>query len=217
MPRRELHAALSRDELGRSREIPTPVKRRRFLTHRGLVRAVLARYAGTPPHRVSYRYGTHGKPMAVFEGTAHRIEFNASHSGGRALLAVAAGRPVGVDVEGLRRVRGTPVLTRRFFTPRERRAVHQGHRRAAGSGETRTFLRLWTRKEAFGKAHGRGLFRDLAEVDVLGGARGGAGAGSTAVIHGGVRWYVRTLRPAAGYIGAVAVRGPPVPVEWMSW
>ncbi|CAI7832649.1 unnamed protein product, partial [Closterium sp. NIES-54] len=93
------------------------------------------------------------------------LNFNVSHTEGLIALAVTAAMPVGVDVEGSARCprRGVLPVARRRFAAEEAAWV------GAGRDETerqRRFLHLWTLKEAYVKAHGRGMnalpFRSFA-------------------------------------------------------
>jgi 4'-phosphopantetheinyl transferase len=89
------------------------------------------------------------------------LRFNLSHSGDRALLAVAIGREVGVDVEAQAPVDAL-ALAAHAFSANERAAL------AATPAEDRlaAFYRGWTRKESFVKALGCGLSFPLREFDV---------------------------------------------------
>ncbi len=80
------------------------------------------------------------------------VPVSVSRAGGVVVVAVRAGGPVGVDVE---RVRPLPALelARRWYDPVE--VAWLAGRPAAGV--ERDFLRLWTAKEAVGKALGVGL------------------------------------------------------------
>ena len=121
-------------------------------------RELLGAYAGCSAEAVAaaLRVGRNGKPFlaAVGGGNGRDIRFNLSHSGGAAVVAVAWGVEVGVDVEALRSVSRGREIARRFFSSRELAgldAVSVGERDAA-------FLRLWTRYEASVKAHGFGVW-----------------------------------------------------------
>jgi len=75
--------------------------RSRWVASRWALRGVLARYLGEDPTMIGLRLGEHGKPeLADPEAT---LRFNLSHSAGRALVAVATGVEVGVDIERLGR------------------------------------------------------------------------------------------------------------------
>lgn len=77
-------------------------------------------------------------------------DFNVSHSESVAILAVAS-RPVGVDIERMRKV-NEAALAARYFAPAERAALH----RLQGDARRTLFFELWTRKEAAAKATGDG-------------------------------------------------------------
>jgi len=68
------------------------------------LRRVLATYLGEEPERIRLGEGEHGKPR--LEGGGERLEFNLSHSGALALVAISGEHPVGVDVERVRPRRG---------------------------------------------------------------------------------------------------------------
>jgi 4'-phosphopantetheinyl transferase len=58
---------------------------------------VLAVYLGLEPGRIRLTEGEHGKPRLA--GPQGQLEFNLSHSGELALVAVSGEREVGIDVE----------------------------------------------------------------------------------------------------------------------
>ncbi|MDM4719002.1 4'-phosphopantetheinyl transferase superfamily protein [Micromonospora sp. WMMA1363] len=110
------------------------------------------------------------------------LPVSVSRTGGLVVVAVRAGGPVGVDVE---RCRPLPALdlARRWYAPTE--AAWLAGRPAAG--RNRDFLRLWTAKEAVGKALGVGLrdggLRRRMPVPVDGPPRPVPGAAGVLVGH----------------------------------
>lgn len=95
-----------------------------WVRSRGTLRALLGRYLDREPRELRFELGAHGKPALCDGGS---LRFNLSHSGELMLVAVTAGREIGVDVE----------------RPRER--------------YTEAFLRAWTMREAAVKCLGIGL------------------------------------------------------------
>ena len=80
------------------------------------LREILGRYLGLPANELRFETGRHGKPRLATAGA--ELEFNLSHSGSLALVAVAH-HEVGIDVERIRSKR--PVDFYRRWADREAR------------------------------------------------------------------------------------------------
>src|SRR5947209_7493958 len=91
-------ALLSPDEQERAARFAIPRVRQHFIAARAFLRMTLADCLGRDPAGLRFGYGSHGKPF--FPDTD--LCFNLSHSGGWAVLAVARGREVGIDIEQIR-------------------------------------------------------------------------------------------------------------------
>ena len=100
--------------------------------------------------------GENGKPVLRDAG----VYFNLSHAGDYALCAVGAGE-LGCDIERIRPLRGN--IAGRFFHPQE--AAFIAAAPDAAEKELR-FFRLWTLKESFLKATGKGLSQPLGSFCV---------------------------------------------------
>jgi 4'-phosphopantetheinyl transferase len=133
---------LSEDEIARANRFKFEEDRIRWTRARSSLRVILSRYAGDDPARLAFIYGKHGKPSLLpFTG----VEFNLSHAGDWAMIAVARTIPVGVDIERIRpNIDMVPLLQRLGETdlPQSTQALYQ----------------VWTRREAKSKAAGGALF-----------------------------------------------------------
>jgi len=92
----DLEDLLCEDERARAARIVSARRRALWTRSRGVLRALLGRYLDRDPLDLCFALGPHGKPTLLQEGD---LRFNLSHSGCLALIAVTAGREVGVDVE----------------------------------------------------------------------------------------------------------------------
>lgn len=108
-------------------------------------------------NKIIFTVGPNGKPAFPEEIDLH---FNISHSGQWAVCALAS-IPVGVDVERMRRV--NPGLAERFFSADEVATL----RALPPEMQTAQFIQLWTLKESFLKAIGRGLTRNLNSFSII--------------------------------------------------
>ena len=150
---------LSADETGRAARFRFNEDRHRFTVSHIALRDVLARYLLCEPKQIDFTVGEYGKPVVV---SKLNLDFNLSHSGDYALIAVTRGRKVGVDVEHFRDELEIEKIARRFFSEKENVELMglPAGQQCAG------FFNCWTRKEAYIKAHGLGLSLPLDSFDV---------------------------------------------------
>jgi 4'-phosphopantetheinyl transferase len=116
------------------------------------VRFTLSRYAPVEPGAWSFVANEYGCPAVQGEeGT--RLRFNLSHTDGMAVVAVALGADVGVDVEDSQRPGEMVNLADNYFSRSEAAAL----RALPVERQKERFFEYWTLKEAYIKARGMGL------------------------------------------------------------
>jgi len=111
-----------------------------FILTRAHLRLLLAGALGVDAAAIRFRHGAAGKPLLDAEGGPW---FNVSHSGAFAVLALAADRRVGVDVERIRPITGRDLGL--YFSQAEVRELE----RLSEPERQPAFFRCWTRKEAY--------------------------------------------------------------------
>jgi 4'-phosphopantetheinyl transferase len=149
---------LSDDELVRAERFHFGLHRARYIVGRAALRFVLANRLGCSPGAVRFSYGRNGKPM-LESGQGH-IEFKLAHRGGDAVIAVAGGVAIGVDIELLRPIADVESLAHLVFSDAELCELE------LAPDPVSAFLNGWTRKEAYVKALGLGLAAPLREITV---------------------------------------------------
>ncbi|MBP7622095.1 MAG: 4'-phosphopantetheinyl transferase superfamily protein [Gemmatimonadales bacterium] len=207
-----LRRCLSGSESLRADRFLHPRDRRRHVVSHGALRAILAKRLGIEPQGVRFAAGDHGKP-ALADDRGTRLEFNLAHSGELALCVLAVGVRVGVDLEALREVPDAEAILRGSFAPLEVDDWLQ----VPAERRQEAFLRLWTCKEAWLKACGRGLSLpiDRSDIRVSGDAAWFRSLdGSTAEAG---RWCLQLLRPAEGYVGAVCAEATALDLRVREW
>jgi len=190
----EAEATLAPEERERARRFLFERDRSRFTAARAGLRAVLGACLGLEPASVPLRVRLGGKPELDVADTA--LRFNLSHSGERALVAVALGRDVGVDVELLRDIDHLS-MAQRFFTRGEQAAIA-----ASARGPLLGFYRCWVAKESYLKARGEGLASPLDAFEVDPDAPAGCLRWS-ALDEDPRRWRLEQLDVGDGYAAAV--------------
>jgi 4'-phosphopantetheinyl transferase len=204
--RAALAALLSHDEQTRAARFAFDRDRHRFILSHGLLRAILARYVGRAATQIEFAAGAHGKPaLSGQSSTAQDIQFSLSHSGAYAVVAVATGRAVGVDVEVRRPDVDACKLAERFFAAGEAQRIIQ----VQGDAQQRLFYRYWTAKEAYLKGRGVGLSLGLDRFEIL--FDDGSPLAHVRMTDSGAldtNWHVQSLSLADDVSGALAVEGP---------
>ena len=174
--------------------------RNRFIVARALLRQLLAARLGERPEAVELASGSRGKPALAGRFATSDLRFNVSHCKDVAVYALSSRREVGVDVEAVRTLPDADDVAARWFSPREYatyRALEPGDR-ALG------FFQCWTRKEAFIKALGDGLFHPLDRFDVSLTPGEPAQILRVADVPGDrCRWRLEGFSPVPGFVAAV--------------
>jgi 4'-phosphopantetheinyl transferase len=206
-----LFSSLSADETQRAIRFHFPADRDRFIAAHGILREILGRYLRYKPSELAFSVNQYGKPALVNSD----LEFNLSHSGDFALLAITQGRKIGVDVERIRTNMELENIASHNFSRLEISELMAlpPEQREIG------FFNCWTRKEAYIKAHGLGLSLPLDSFDVslspdqpviFRAARHNNSQES-------IRWTLCSLDINPNYAGALAVEGLDLSLRFWDW
>ena len=179
------------------------------------LRLVLGRYVTTGPETIVFGNGDHGKPHLVSSAGKPVPEFNLTHWGDLALLAVSPPRSaVGIDLERVRDMKDMRKVAASVFTAAECDQIFE-----SGEADPRpAFYRTWTRKEAVSKAVGKGLSLRFDQWEIL--------APETPLEQPPMTfcdpalnktWSIWDMRLADGYRAALAVDVVPEHVRFYEW
>ncbi|TVU37707.1 hypothetical protein EJB05_11037 [Eragrostis curvula] len=155
-------------------ELLSPSERRNALSMNGeklqkgamlsrvLVRTTLWRYTECKidPRSFEYKKNKFGKPEILWQSDDVRMKwplyFNISHTSSLIACCITMGTPIGIDIEEKKRKTAKSILSlaRRYFTPPE---VDYLSKIPDPEAQQKEFIKLWTLKEAYVKALGRGF------------------------------------------------------------
>jgi 4'-phosphopantetheinyl transferase len=163
---------------------------------------------------LSSTHGENGKPELSGALKQFGINFNLSHSSEIALLAVAQGLKVGIDIELINPEFATQDIAERFFS-----VIEAGTLRALPRGErTQACFSCWTRKDAYIKALGEGLSVPLDSFEVA-----FTPCVPAALLHVTVdprevsHWSMYDVEVAEGYKAALVVEGQGHRLRQLYW
>ena len=186
---------LSAEEAARAARFIFERDRARFTVAHAALREILATYAREDAAALRFLAAEKGKPYLPDHPD---LRFNLSHSGSWALVAIANGRDVGVDIEVMRGERPTVDIAERFFAPAEIRELME----TPENLRTQAFFACWSRKEAYIKARGEGLHIPLDSFAVS--------LSDVATLRNAEdreRWTLCSLEAPAGYQAALVAEG----------
>ena len=199
----QLTRLLSTDEKVRAGRFHLERDRDRFIAGRGQLREILGRLLGVGGEQIVFSNGLFGKPrMAGLKGCS--LRFNLAHSGPLVVYAIDSQHEVGVDVEQIRPLREAAEIAARYFSATELGSW----RDASPERQMEDFFLIWTRKEAYLKAIGRGLDGLMSQIEAI--------APLLNEVAGFEQWSLQTLTPAAAYVGTLATKNP-AGVSCWSW
>jgi 4'-phosphopantetheinyl transferase len=190
-----LNEVLTESERHRAAKFVNPLHRDRWTVARGSLRQILSQYLDLTPEQIVFNYGAQGKP--AIEG--HPLQFNLSHSHDRAVCAISAKDPVGIDLEYLHPIDAAGLVDR-FFSVGERAIFHS----LPESKHQSAFFHAWTQKEAYLKALGTGLTTPLDQIEVSIDPDTPAQIISTPIA--GI-WQIHKLELSPEYAGSIVIGG----------
>ncbi len=199
-----LDSILSEDELKKASGILSEGAKNRFLQARILRRRVISSYGGGRPSEVVFDYGINGKPKIKTSSSKSDISFNVSHSHNLIVCAVTCKRDLGVDVEHIKPRKNLIQIAERFFSEDEAADL----KLIKPDAVTDVFFKIWTRKEAYLKAKGKGL-AGIEDAKKL------VFSSKSAEFYDSLRqWFYREIDlPLKGYSGCVVASGKACPVR----
>jgi 4'-phosphopantetheinyl transferase len=216
-------AMLSDEELCRSKTFRLEKLRHDYIASHAALRFVLGRCLGTSPASVQYAdrpvSGNEGKlagasstkPMLLLphdlDHPQSLLRFNLSHTRGAALIGVAVGREVGVDIEQHRPLDDLHSMAQNVMS----RLEFEQWLAMPSVEQVIGFYNVWTRKEAYLKAIGLGLYRSLQEVTVpVSASPIESQSDEPSLVHddrGTGNWTLRDIPGNEGYSASVCCEG----------
>jgi 4'-phosphopantetheinyl transferase len=131
-----------------------------YLVAHALLRRMLARVIGCAPDALAFVAGEYGRPEIAAPEFAKEFRFNLSHTHGLVACAVCRRGDIGVDVEYVERRVEIMGVSRHVFSEVE----VEGIAALSGAAQRERFFELWTLKEAYIKAIGKGLSAPLRSI-----------------------------------------------------
>lgn len=198
----QLAACLEASERERAARFHFAADRAAYIAAHALTRALLTQHAPRPAADWRFAAGPYGRPEIVRAAGDPPLRFNLSHNRGLVAVAVTHVCDIGIDVEAVDPARLTLDLAAHTFAPAEVALV----RALPEASRTEAWFALWTLKEAYIKAVGRGLSLPLDSFAFA--LAPLAIRFSAACPDDPASWRFERLSPTRSHALALAVRHP---------
>ena len=204
---------LKTDEQERAQRFRFAQHRTRFISARGMLRKLLGHYLSLAPQDIELGIGLQGKPFVQSQGR-DKLYFNVSHSQKLVLIAFSASSEVGIDVEGPQSHLNHQAIAKRIMNKQEASWFHS----LPESKRKSALFNCWTRKEAFVKAHGKGLTFPLRDITVT-----FLPEQPTSIVRienpelHTLSWSIYSIYARPQYAGALVVAGKPRSIKYWDY
>ncbi len=138
--------------------------RQQFIYYRASLRRILSQYLNINAVDLNIQIAQNGKPFVLNQTGEMALQFNLSHSGKNAILAVSKTVKCGVDIEQLKLSPQWQNIAQRMFSEKACLKLNQ---ETNNQQRTILFIRYWTRLEACQKCHGAGILKDHLDIDLM--------------------------------------------------
>jgi 4'-phosphopantetheinyl transferase len=205
----DFRAHLSAEENARAQRFKFHRDRKRYMLTHAVLKVILSLYEDMGPEALKFTENRFGKPELAHPSSSN-LTFNLSHSHEMALIGIARGRQIGVDIEYVKNDFEWKEIVERFFSPREIQMINALPKNLQHTG----FFTCWTRKEAYVKATGMGLSLPLKEFDVS----PVPGAATLLLSHKEAsEWSMKEVDVPESYVATVAVKGHDARIRYWDW
>lgn len=198
----QLLTVLSRSEAHKASQLRNKPARETYLVTRAVLRLLISKYIACDPRNILFSYNQYGKPRLL--DSSQGLHFNVAHTANAAIIAVVMGCEIGIDIESICFHDDLMAVAEHCFCGEEIYELLS----MGGEARTEMFFKCWTRKEAYTKATGEGLFLPLNSFCVS-----VADNGPPYFRHisnsmcGGSKWNLHDLNTFDACAGALAYQG----------
>lgn len=153
-------ALLSEEEQAKQRRFYFEKDRHQYLITRAFLRIILSLYENqTTPQQWQFHRQHYGKPF-ITNPVTKPLYFNLSHTAGKIAIIISCHDGVGIDIENINRESNLKDIAKTIFSTKECDFFCQLDQQQ----QPKYFFLLWTLKEAYVKAQGKGISMPMTDL-----------------------------------------------------
>lgn len=175
-----------------------------YLLAHGLIRIILSKYCAIDPKIWKFTYNEYGRPEIKYARINHNLRFSLSRTRNLVGFLIVNSIDCGIDVEEVKSFKDLKLISEKILSIHEQMML----KKLNLNDQLRKFFSLWTLKEAFIKAKGKGLsiplnsfsfqIDDKKRINLI------ADPGIDDLIS---KWQFFQFQPSITHVGAIALKG----------
>lgn len=147
---------LNKEERSRMMGYRSEKRRNLFIASRAALRLILSCFLQEKsPDAIKFSFNANGKPF--LDDASSQIQFNLSHSHDCVVIGITKNSAIGVDIELMQARSRMLDIAEHYFHQSELKAINNALNTEGDGAALRLFYKIWSLKEAFIKADGRGM------------------------------------------------------------
>jgi len=206
------YSILSQEEKNRAEKFKLDEVKFRWIVTRGLLRVLLANYIECDPGEIEFRNNKYGKPLVNSPLLDSRISFNLSHSSNVAVYVFTQNKYVGIDVEMINEIPNLKDVIDLCFHEEEKKWFSN----VPLNKRNEIFYKIWTSKEAYIKAIGKGFSFSPDKICLDQDSNGGMSFKEIIGDQDFKKWKLLSFKPHSHFISSIVVDGDDLITEYYS-
>ena len=208
------HTSLSKEEKDRISKYKFKLLRDRQTVSKGLLKSFISSYLNIGTGEINFVQNEYGKPSLTPELNEIDLHFNISHSEHFGMFAFTIGKQLGIDIESVQEITNLNQIVDLCFSDSEKEWFYNSD----PGLKKELFYKVWTGKEAYIKAIGKGLSFPLKEIEFKINSNNSIEFQN---VHGDLpyrgKWNIFTFNPHPNFISSLVVEANGLKIKKYSW
>ncbi len=205
---------LSDEEKKQVEKIKLGDVKNRSIISKAIIKNIISNYLGLNIKQIIFSYNEFGKPVIPERINSFRLNFNISHSGDLGLIAITRKNLIGIDVEKMNELDQIDDIINLCFTETEKYMLSC----LESTEKKEVFYKIWTGKEAFIKAIGKGFSFPLKNISFRLNSKKEMVIGEILdPMNTGKDWQIYNFNPQDNYTSALVINNNYFKIRQYIW
>lgn len=203
---------LSESEKERVNRYKFKILKSRQIISIGLLRSLISKFRDCRPEEIIFFYNEFGKPFVSPDADGNNLSFNLSHSDNIAIFVFSRNKNVGIDIEKVAELADMNGVVDLCFSESEKKWFNK----LLSTERKEIFYKMWTSKEAYIKAIGKGLSFSPNRISLDRNLNGELFISKIAGDEDFSRCKIISFKPYPGFISSAIIESDSFGIEYFN-